>query len=92
MSQEASRKTNRALLVNLAWATALGLMLAGGYVASYPIALRATQRIDMPAYRPVQYLIDETPLDRPIIWWSRICGAGQEAASASIYRTSLRDI
>jgi hypothetical protein len=80
------------LLVNLAWAAALVLLLAVGYVLSYPIALRLVWSIDIPAYRPVQYLIDRTPFSTPIIWWSRLCGTAEEVVNFSIYRASLRDL
>lgn len=74
------------LLVNLAWVVALGLLLTVGYVASYPIAMRVIDRHDIVAYRPVQYLIDETPLADPIYWWSERCGAWTEVAWAAFHR------
>jgi hypothetical protein len=79
------------LLVNLAWAAALSLMLAVAYVASYPVAVRYTQQIDIVAYRPVQYLVDHTRIRGPIRWWADKCGTEYEVVVASDWRAYLAD-
>jgi hypothetical protein len=74
------------LLVNLAWATALALLLSVGYVASYPLALRAGGHHDIVAYRPVQRLIDDGPLEDPMLWWAGLWGVDAEVIVASVMR------
>jgi hypothetical protein len=86
MTQDGQRRTRKPLVVNLAWATALAILLAMGYVASYPIAVRITDSTDLPAYRTVEWLIDNTPLAQPILQWADCCGVGFEVAIASNLR------
>jgi hypothetical protein len=74
------------LLVNLAWAAAPVMLLAIGYVASYPIALRIIDHHDIPAYRPVQRLIDSELLDGPMCWWAGFWGVDGKLIAASLHR------
>ena len=76
MTQDGHRRTRRPMLVNLAWAASL-LLFPVLYVASYPIAVRMIGEFKpLPAYRPVEWLIDNTPLNEPISRWADCCGVG----------------
>ena len=87
MNKNGPRTSRRLLLVNLAWSTALVIVLAVGYVLSYPFALKHIGRYDIPAYRPVQYLIDKTSFGRPMPRWGALCGLREDAVlNASSYR------
>jgi hypothetical protein len=95
MTQDGQRRTRKSLLDNLLWAAALGLVLAVGYVLSYPIALRLGPPewiSHTPGYGPVEWLIDETPLRRPLLLWSEVCGSEMRASIGSTARGITRGI
>jgi hypothetical protein len=71
---------------------ALGIVVLVGYVASYPVILRITMNPDIIAYRPVQFLIDETPVADPICRCSEIFGFERYVRLASTYRKIRRDL
>lgn len=55
------------------WDTVLGTDGFGN-----PAILRAPiYSDDLPAYRPVEWLIDHTPMREPLLWWADICGVGR---------------
>jgi hypothetical protein len=76
--------------VNLAWSAALAAVLTVVYVLSYAPVVRYledrptkeyklfdyTDGDELPFYRPVDSLIDSTPLRSPLIAWARIWGVG----------------
>src|SRR5262245_32581058 len=81
------------LLVNIAWAAALVVLLAIGYALSYaPIVRFTNARFDatdgdgLLFYKPVDWLIDSTPLRGPLVCWADFCGVRGEFVSASWYR------
>ncbi len=80
------------LLVNLAWAAALVMLLAVGYVLSYPMAVRRMEGdFHLPAYIPVEWLVDNTALREPIYWWADLCGAGRDVRNSWARRQILID-
>ena len=50
------------------------LILFAAYVLSYPPALGRVPERMLVIYRPVEWLIDNTPLRTPMYWWDRFCG------------------
>ena len=78
--------TRKALLVNLAWTSALAIVLAVGYVGSYPLALRIIDQEDIAVYRPVQRLIDAGPLEGPMCRWAGIWKVDRNVIAASVRR------
>jgi hypothetical protein len=90
------------LLVRTARAMVLVGVLAVAYIASYPpaihlLGIKATQ--DPPGwdpdgwwtiYAPMECLIDKSPLDGPILWWSGVCGTRSEVLTASLHRSQIR--
>ena len=74
MSQDARRKPRKPLLINLLWAAVLGVVLFVVYAMSYPVAVRLTSSTVLPAYRPVEWLIDNTPVREPMFRWAEFCG------------------
>lgn len=69
------------LLVNLAWTVALVIGLPTVYVLSYaPVFSLVSDpwASRIPAYRPVDWLIDNTPL-RPLLFrWADLWGVGDD--------------
>lgn len=90
MSQEASRRPRKPLPANLAWAAALVVMLAVGYVLSYPAAMKLKPAGHIPGYQPVEWLIDQTALGEPILRWSKSCLGHDAARHAKVYRQDVR--
>jgi hypothetical protein len=93
----ASRKP---LLVNVAWTIALFCVVTSGYVLSYaPVVrvIKATQTDDpqlsaadgyeLPPYAPIDWMIDQTPLRRPLLCWAELCGVGTDFWFASEIRS-----
>lgn len=78
------------LLVNLAWAVALVIGLPTVYVMSYaPVfsLTRGPSASDIPAYRPVDWLIDNTPF-RPLLFnWADLWGVGDDFRFNHDWRT-----
>jgi hypothetical protein len=90
MDQDGQRKPRKPLPANLAWATALIILLFSGYVLSYAPAYRYTYGPDganpdfffepfrsaeqpMPLlFRPVEWLMDNSPLDRVLVRWAAL--------------------
>ena len=72
----------KSIVANVLWLLPLLFVV---YVLSYPIYLRCVASDDMldgvdppadiPGYRPVQWMIDETPLIHPIARWGGLFGA-----------------
>ena len=42
---------------------------------------------DLPLYAPVDWLIDHTPLERPLFWWAGVWGMRQQFVLSSAYRS-----
>lgn len=66
-THQVTAKPRKPVLVNLSWAGVLLLAPPLLYVLSYLMAVRLSGTTEMAAYRPVEWLIDETPLRRPIL-------------------------
>jgi hypothetical protein len=78
----------KSLLVNLGWMTALLLVVAVGYSLSYAPAYRWKYGADtagalgipidpeMPVFRPVEWMIDKSPLRSMLLAWSDVWGVG----------------
>ena len=81
-----SAKPRKPLLVNLAWATALVLLVAVGYVLSYAPVYRwqvgpdvdGFRILQMSGYGPVEWLMDNTALSKPLLWWGDVWGVGEK--------------
>jgi hypothetical protein len=43
-------------------------------------------------YRPVDWLIDNTPVRKPLLWWADVCGVGDEFFYAANSRDDLRPV
>lgn len=41
---------------------------------------------DLIVYKPVDWLIDETPLREPLMWWADSCGVGSPLRDAMTWR------
>ena len=39
------------------------------------------------AYKPVEWLIDETPLREPLFWWADVCGVGGDVRIFAFVRS-----
>jgi hypothetical protein len=89
MTQDGERRTRRPLLVNLAWAVVVVVLIGIGYVLSYaPVVKFMVWRdpslslwIDsrkLPIYKPVDWIIDNTPMYRPLFWWASLWGVGDD--------------
>lgn len=46
----------------------------------------------IPLYRPIDWLIDNTPLDKPMFVWARLWGVEDEFHSAAFWRSLDRSI
>jgi hypothetical protein len=76
----------KSLLVNFAWVMALGVVLAVGYVMSYAPMYRwkagpdgtGFHFVHLPGYGPVEWLIDNTALSKPLLWWGDVWGVGDK--------------
>jgi hypothetical protein len=44
----------------------------------------------IPAYAPVDWLIDNTPAARPLLWWSGLWGVRDDFENASVNRKAER--
>jgi hypothetical protein len=86
-------------LANLMWATALLVVVSPVlYVLSYAPAVRLhLVRMDTTfftvgvigepgPYSPVDWLIDHTPLQRPLFWWAGLFGVREDFEGAAEYR------
>mgnify|MGYP006969483489 FL=1 len=77
--------TRRPSLMSLA---ALGLLVALPfvYVFSYAPVVRVGQVTcgDSNVYRPVDWMIDNTPLRDPLMSWAQFCGVQLEFSNAEI--------
>lgn len=80
-------KRRKSSLVNVL-VIAMLVALPVGYVISYPLAVRASGGLnpDLPAYRPVELLIDNTPLRQPMFWWAEKCKVGAQVRFACFAR------
>ena len=90
-------KPRKPLLVNLTWAGVLVFVFVPVlYVLSYAPAVQwkcgqtGSMTIDggeLPIYQPVDWLIDNTPLERPLLWWAALFGVREEFEFAGVLRT-----
>jgi len=82
ITQDGQIQTRKPLLVNLARTAALVLLAFILYVLCYPLAVRIADpgRMDTMGYQPVEWLIDNTALLKPMLRWSGLCGAGTEVS------------
>jgi len=87
MTQDSRRRARNPLLVNFSWAMALAVVVLAGYVGSYPLVARCSDAPEIAVYRPVEYLIDKTPLKTEMFWWAGKCGG---EAENGVLRASLR--
>ena len=80
-------KRRKSSLVNVLLIAML-VALPVGYVISYPLSVRASGGLnpDLPAYRPVELLIDNTPLQQPMFWWAEKCKVGAQVRFACFAR------
>ncbi len=82
----------------------LGLLFLGiSYCLSYPAYVRhlivtapcsCIADLDgqtLPFYRPVDWLIDHTPIRRPMLAWAQFCGVGDDFTFESLEREYARD-
>lgn len=86
-------RPHKPVLVNLAWTTALAGLFAVGYMLSYPLAFRFVDSDSdgkMIAYGPVEWLMDETFVGRPMLWWADLCGTYEAVRHAWIIRNGWR--
>jgi len=100
MTQDCQRRTRKPLLVNLAWAAALGLIvLPLLYVLSYAPAVRWCGPTSIVPddgryhafYVPVDWLARNTPLARPLTWWNEVWGV-EDAISRERYRQLYEEL
>ena len=40
----------------------------------------------LPVYKPIDWMIDETPLRDPLLWWAGVCGVGSPFVEAMMWR------
>ena len=88
--------TRKPWLANLVWATALLFVVVPMlYVLSYAPAVQwksgqtgsmAIDGADLPIYKPVDWLIDHTPIKRPLFWWAALFGVRQNFELAATFR------
>jgi hypothetical protein len=45
---------------------------------------------ELPLYRPADWLIDRTPIQKPLFWWAGLFGMREEFEEASAFRESAR--
>jgi hypothetical protein len=84
------RKANKPLLINLGWAAAFAVVLAAGYVFTYaPVfrVVRTENAVELPFYRPVDWLIDNTPLRPLLFYWADLWGVGDDFRFNHEWRT-----
>ena len=83
------------------WAVTTICCLAIAYPLSYAPVVRwerergGSGMIDgsrLPAYRPIDRLIDNSPLGRPLFLWARLWGVEQDFRSAMFIRMVARDL
>jgi hypothetical protein len=82
------------VLYVLSYAPCVRLLGGGFEVSSTPIGGGMTiNRVehwgdgrDYPAYQPVDWLIDNTPLQRPLFWWAGLFGVEPEFRLAAALR------
>ncbi len=94
-------KTRKPLLLNLTLVAVLLLPLL--YVLSYapvvrcikanqpedPYRLFVADGSDLPMYLPVDWLIDKTPLKKPLLWWAGFWGVGADFYLANGVRSGV---
>jgi hypothetical protein len=85
-----STALRKPLLSNLAWVAALAGVFGVAYVLSYPLAVRVQSSAELPAYCLVDWLIDNTPAQEPMLWWADVWGVGEEVRVASLLREFSR--
>jgi hypothetical protein len=61
----------------------------GGPSYTSYIVIHSIDSSTLPAYRPVDWLIDNTPLDRPLFAWARALGVGTEFEYSKAARTGF---
>lgn len=78
----------RSVVGNVAAVGGLLMLAALLYVLSYPVVVRIRYGRQPPLsyqlgdgnwelYRPVEWLIAETPLREPLFWWAGVWGVGE---------------
>jgi hypothetical protein len=102
MEHEKGQSPRKPLLANVTWTAAFALVLLVPYLLSYaPVVAYAekhdlaqptdlfdvTDGKELPIYRPVDLLIDYTPLRRPLVAWARLWGVGNTFAFGRWLRT-----
>ena len=80
--------------------TSILVLLFVAYLGSYPLMYRVVSNSeplpDLPdghrwaMYGPVDWMIDKTPLRRPILWWCSAVGVDEAFENASDVRTGAR--
>ncbi len=91
--------SSRKPLLSLNVALAL-VLLAAAYLLSYAPVVRwhVAARVgtpgntyldgyDLPVYQPVDWIIDNTPLRTPLLWWTGVWGVRREFSVVAWYRT-----
>lgn len=94
-----SAASRKPMLMNVAWAAALGIVLTAAYVFSYapvakwtrnpnPFAL-VSDGSDLTVYKPADWLIDYSPARRAIFRWADLWGVGDDFRLNHLRRTKL---
>lgn len=89
-------KPRKPLLLNLTWAGAALLGLVMLYVLSYAPVFRVVVGTDnlfrprylghLPGYGPVEWLVDNSSLNQPLLWWGGVWGCREIMANSKRYR------
>lgn len=95
-------KRPKPLQVNLTWAFVALSGLCGTYVLSYAPVVRcikarqpendrllAADGRDLPLYVPVDWHIDETALNEPLLWWADVWGVGSDFLFSNAIRSGV---
>lgn len=86
MANDLKHPLRRSRIVNLSWVAALALIVVLAYLLSYPVAVRWTGSSEPPGYRPAEWLIDHTPIQKPMLRWADLCGTGKTVRLMSVLR------
>ncbi len=57
---------------------------------SMPETLLVSPPDEYPPYKPVDWMIDNTPLRKPLFWWADLWGVGVEFELATLVREARR--